>query len=221
MPEVSQITHEDRHRALVDRLAVQVKPARQLRSVGVRRGLWILAEAVVLVGGASHTDNDFLDKLRQPAYASEVVFFAVAAVISTVLALRSAIPGRSLRAIEAAFVILLVVAGTAFVAVAEPVNTVNPLNEFVKAGLRCARETWLFAAPSLLVLWWMVKRGASMNGRLSGLLIGAGALFFSFTIMRIACPIDEPLHILAWHLLPALALISLSTVAGGVWLRFR
>ena len=60
-----------------------------------------------------------------------------------------------------------------------------------------------------------------MSGRLSGLFVGAGALSFSFAIMRVACPIDEPLHLLAWHLLPALALIGLSTLAGGIWLRFR
>jgi hypothetical protein len=38
-------------------------------------------------------------------------------------------------------------------------------------------------------------------------------------MLRLECPIDEPLHILTWHLLPALALIALSTLAGGTWLR--
>jgi hypothetical protein len=36
MPEVSQITHEDHHRALVRRLATEVTPTRRLWSVGVR-----------------------------------------------------------------------------------------------------------------------------------------------------------------------------------------
>jgi hypothetical protein len=100
-------------------------------------------------------------------------------------------------------------------------NTTNPLGDFVRAGLPCARGTWMLAALPLVVLWWMVRRGASMRGGLSGLLVGAGALFFSFAMMRVACPIDEPLHVLTWHLLPALALMALSTLAGSVWLRFR
>jgi hypothetical protein len=162
-----------------------------------------------------------MHKLKQPAYLGEIIFFAGAAVISATLALRSAIPGRPLRAVEAMVVAVLVVAGTAFVTLAEPMNASNSLNQFVRVGLRCAYETWLYAAPQLLALWWMVRRGAPMNGRLSGLSIGAAALFFSFAIMRVACPIDEPLHLLAWHLLPALALIGLSTLAGDVWLRFR
>jgi hypothetical protein len=60
-----------------------------------------------------------------------------------------------------------------------------------------------------------------MSGWLSGLLVGAGALLFSFAVMRISCPIDEPLHLLTWHLLPALLVIALSTAAGAICLRFR
>jgi hypothetical protein len=221
MPEGSQITHEDHHRALVRRLATDFKPRRRLWSVGVRLGLWLLLEVGVLAWVVTHTDNDFIEKLRQPIYAIQILFFAAAAIISATLALRSAIPGRTMRASEATLAAILVLAGAALVTVAEPMNTTNPLGDFVRAGLPCARATWMLAALPLLLLWWMVRRGAPMRGGLSGLFVGAGALFFSFAIMRVGCPIDEPLHILTWHLLPALALTALSTLAGGVWLRFR
>jgi hypothetical protein len=220
MPEASQITHEDHHRALVRRLTNEVKPRRRLWSVGVRLGLWLLLEVGVLAWVITHTDNDFIEKLRQPIYAIEILLFATAAIISATLALRSAIPGRALGASEGTLAAVLVLTGAALVA-AGPMNTTNPLGDFVRAGLPCARGTWMLAALPLLLLWWMVRRGASMRGGLSGLLVGAGALFFSFAMMRIACPIDEPLHVLTWHLLPAVALIALSTLAGGVWLRFR
>lgn len=221
MPEVSQITHEDHHRALVRRLATEVTPTRRLWSVGVRLGIWILLEVGVLAWVIIHTDNDFIKKLRQPVYAFEILCFAAAAIISATLALRSAIPGRALRASEGTFAAVLVLVGAALVAAAEPMNTSNLLGDFVRTGLPCARGTWMLGALPLLLLWWMVRRGASMRGGLSGLLVGAGALFFSFAMMRVACPIDEPLHVLTWHLLPALALIALSTLAGGTWLRFR
>jgi hypothetical protein len=221
MPEAVEITHEDHHRALVRRLATEVKPTRRLWSVGVRLGIWILLEVGVLAWVVTHTDNDFIQKLRQPVYAIEILFFAAAAIISATLALRSAIPGRVLRASEGVLAAVLVLAGAALVTAAKPINTTNPLGDFVRAGLPCARDTWMFAALPLLLLWWMVRRGASMRGGFSGLLVGAGALFFSFAMMRVACPIDEPLHVLTWHLLPALALIALSTLTGGMWLRFR
>jgi hypothetical protein len=51
--------------------------------------------------------------------------------------------------------------------------------------------------------------------------VGAGALLFSFALMRIHCPVDEPLHVIAWHLMPALIAIAASAAVGRWWLRFR
>src|SRR6266849_9926329 len=126
MLEAVEITHEDHHRALVRRLATEVKPTRRLWSVGVRLGIWILLEVGVLAWVVTHTDNDFIQKLRQPVYAIEILFFAAAAIISATLALRSAIPGRVLRASEGVLAAVLVLTGAALVA-AGPMNTTNPL----------------------------------------------------------------------------------------------
>jgi hypothetical protein len=218
---VSQMTHDEHHRALVRRLAAEVKPTRRLWSVGMRLGLWMALEVGVLTWVATHTSNDFMQKLKQPVYAIEIVFFVAAAVISAALALRSAIPGRALRASEATLAAVLVIAGTLFVAVVEPMDPTTPLGGFARVGLPCAYSIGIFTALPLLLLWWMVRRGASMSGGLSGLLAGAGASFYSFAMLRLVCPLDEPLHIVTWHLLPAFALTTLSTVAGGRWLRFR
>jgi hypothetical protein len=169
----------------------------------------------------SHTTNHFTVKLTGPAYVIELVFFAGAAIISAALALKSAIPGRTLGASEATIASALIFAGTIVLTIAQPMDTSNPVSDFVQSGLRCARETVMFGALPWLALWWLLRRGAPMSGWLSRLLVGAGALLFSFAVMRIVCPIDEPLHLLTWHLLPALAIIALSTMAGAVWLRFR
>jgi hypothetical protein len=221
MAEASRVTFEDRHRALVRRFAADLKPARRLLSVGVRVGAWLALEVAVLAWVVTHTNNPFMEKLTHPIYVIEIVFFAGAATILAILALRSAIPGRTLRAGEAALAVSLLAAGTALLILAEPVSTASGLSEFIRLGLRCAYETFVFAALPWVALWWLVKRGAPMHGGLSGLLVGGGALFFSFAMMRIACPIDEPLHVLTWHLLPALALTALSTLAGIAWLNFR
>jgi hypothetical protein len=100
-------------------------------------------------------------------------------------------------------------------------DTANQLGNFTRIGLRCAVSTVMFGALPWLALWWLVGRGAPLSGGLSGLFVGAGSLLFSFAVMRIVCPIDDPLHLLMWHLLPAIAVIGLSTLAGAVWLRFR
>ena len=60
-----------------------------------------------------------------------------------------------------------------------------------------------------------------MRAWTTGLAIGAAAALFSFALMRLKCPNDERLHLLTWHLMPALLIVVLSTLAGALWLRFR
>jgi hypothetical protein len=221
MPEAQDIAHQDHHRALVRRLAAELEPKRRLWPIGARTGLWMALGAVIFAWIGTHTDNPFMEKLTQPAYAFEVFLFAGAALIFAVMALRSAIPGRLLGAREATLASVFVSAGALLLMVGEPIRTTEPLGEFLRIGLPCVYRTSAFAALPWLMLSWLVKRGAPMRGRLSGLLVGAGALSLSLAMMRIACPIDEPLHLLTWHLLPALLLTSLSAIAGTTWLRFR
>ena len=143
----------------------------------------MLLEGGVLAWVVTHTDNDFLHKLRHPVYAIGIVLFAGAAIISAILALRSTIPGRALRADEAVLGATLVLAGMVLLTVGEPMQTRYPVAEFLHLGLRCAYETMVLAATPWLLLWWLVSRGFPTQGRLSGLFVGAGAMFFSFAMM--------------------------------------
>jgi hypothetical protein len=187
----------------------------------MRLMLWAVIEVGILAWVMSHTSNNFVAKLTYPAYAIPIFFFVSAAAICATLALKSAIPGRSVSGKEGAIAMALVVAGTVVLTIAQPIDTTDSLGHFARIGRRCAIDTVMFGTFPWLVLWSLVTRGAPMSGWLSGLLVGAGALLFSFAVMRIGCPIDEPLHLLVWHLSPALAVIALSTLAGVRGLRFR
>jgi hypothetical protein len=116
---------------------------------------------------------------------------------------------------------VLVLGGIAVVVVSQPLGINDRLGEFIKTGIPCAYLTAMLAALPWLVLWWAVKRGAPLRGGISGLWIGAGALFFAFAMMRIACPIDDPLHLITWHFLPTVMWITLSALAGSAWLGLR
>lgn len=220
MAEQSQGAYEERHRELVERLARDLKPVRPLWPVSARLALWLALEALFVLLMIAVTKNDFMLKLAHPVYLLEVTFFAIAGILSAVLALRAAIPGRGVRKSEIAIAAGLVVAGILLL-MSQPVQTGLPLNEFIGAGVRCACNTGIIALVPWLALWWAVRRGAPMNGAAEGALVGGGALLFTFALMRIGCPIDDELHLLTWHLVPALLLIGLSTIAGAMWLRFR
>jgi hypothetical protein len=219
--EAPQMPHAERHRLLVDALAGTVRPVRPLWPVRMRLVLWLLLESIMLLWVATHTGNDFVRKLGHLDYALEVAFFGAAATLAAMMALRVAIPGRSAGPREIALAVVLVLIGTALVAVGEPARTGYPLGEFLHVGIACALQTCILAALPWMALWWAVKRGAPMRGAVAGGLTGAAALLFAFALMRIGCPIDEPLHLVTWHLLPVLVLTTLSAMAGAAWLRFH
>ena len=221
MSGATDIGHQELHRALVSGLASEITPSRALWPVRARLTLWMLIEVSILAWVISHTTNNLVARLAHPAYFIEIVFFGTAAIICAALALKSAIPGRILSAKEVTMAASLAMAGTIVLIMARQIVTSDPLGDFARNGWRCAVSTVLLGALPWLGLWWLVKRGASMSGWLSGLLAGAGALLFSFMVMRIMCPSDEPLHLLIWHLFPALTVIGLSALAGIRWLRFR
>jgi hypothetical protein len=221
MAKSQQMTHEEHHRALVQRLASELKPARRIWPVGMRLALWMVLEIAILVWVLAGHGSALIGRLKQPGYAMEVLSFGLAAVVLSALALRSAIPGRQARTAELTLAGLLVLTGTLLIGLALPMDTSPTLGEFVSVGVQCALRIGLYAALPLAAIWWMVMRGAPMRSGLSGLLAGGGATLFAFAILRFECPIDEPLHIITWHLLPALGLIGLSALAGAKWLKFR
>jgi len=220
MTDAQEISHEERHRALVERLAANLKPVRPLWRVRARLGLWLLLQVAVLGWVASHTPNDFMRKLESTRYLLEVVLFAGTAILAAVIALRSAIPGRPVRISELGGILVLLLAGSGLV-MTQPIRTAYPLSEFVSVGLGCAMWTCLLAAAPWFALWWAVKRGAPMRAWAAGLAVGAAAALFSFAWMRIRCPNDERLHLLIWHRMPVLLIAALSALAGTLWLRFR
>jgi hypothetical protein len=219
--DTSQTIRADRHRILVETLTATLRPVRPLWPVRTRLMLWLLLEALVLLWVATHTGNNFVSKLGHLNYVLEVAFFAGAATLAAMMALRAAIPGRRISPREAAVAVVLMLIGITLVMVGAPVRVGYPLGQFLHVGLGCALETCVLAALPWVALWWAIKRGAPMRGAGAGGLIGAAAMLFSFALMRINCAIDEPLHIVTWHLMPALAVTAFSATAGAVRLRFR
>jgi hypothetical protein len=210
----------EHHRAIVDRIVADLRPVRPRWPVGARLGGWLLLDLAVAAWVVTHTRVAFMTKLRWPGYALELAIFGGAAILAAVLAFRSAIPGRGPRRIEIGVVVILTLGGSLILA-STPARLDYLLSNFVRTGLPCAYTTCLLAAAPWLGLAWVVRRAAPMQGATSGALVGAGALLFSFALMRIDCPVDEPLHLIAWHLMPALIAIAGSTVVGRWWLHFR
>jgi len=217
----SRLDHETRHRALVERLASQLRPVRRLWPVNVRLAVWIALEAAVLLFVIHRTRRtDLAQQIHNPWFLLGVGGFAAAGALCGALALRSAIPGREPRMTELVLLIALT-AASGLVLLHEPLNLNMSIGTFTRQGIPCVFGTLMLAALPLLGLFWAVRRGAPLARGIGGALAGAGAFLFSFSFMRVNCPIDEGLHLFMWHFLPALIGVALSAGAGYLVFRKR
>src|SRR5206468_613923 len=89
---------------------------------------------------------------------------------------------------------------------------------FVARGALCVICILGYSAIPWTVLFVAVRRGAPLDAPLVGVCAGAAALLFAAAAVRIACPIDEALHLLTWHAMPVALGTALSGVAGARWL---
>ena len=214
-----QASHESLHRALVERMAAELRPVRRLWPVPVRLALWIALEGAVLLLLILHgARTDLGEQLRNPWFVLCVSGFGVTGAVSAAFALRAAIPGSDPGAKPLMLLVCLVLA-SAVPLLLVPVDASQPLGSFVERGMPCLVGIAMFAAVPWLALLWAVKRAAPMRRGLEGALIGAGAFLFSFALLRLSCPIEEEMHLLVWHLLPALAGIGLSAWIGVALLK--
>jgi len=209
------------HRELVDRMVLQLTPVRRLWPPATRLACWILLEVGVLLALIYHFHRpDIAQKLRDPWYMLGLASFAGSGTLAASLALRWAVPGEETGTLELLLLTILVTAGTLLL-LHDPADPHVQLAKFIGSGLFCVKWMSIYAAVPWIALLWAARRGAPTARRAEGALIGAAAFMFTFALMRIDCPSDERLHLLTWHLMPALIAVALSAGLGAVLLRRR
>jgi hypothetical protein len=117
-------------------------------------------------------------------------------------------------------VTILLVLGSAAVALVslEPVVTIRSSWGFVASGAQCVICILGYSAIPCTVIFVAVRRGAPLDAPLVGVCAGAAAFLFAAAAVRIACPIDEAVHLLTWHAMPVALGAALSGVAGARWI---
>jgi hypothetical protein len=215
--EINEIRYDNLFKQIIERF----EPAKRLWPVRSRLLLWLALESAILtfvVCGAPR--SDLLLKLRNLQYLFELIALITLGALGAALSLRTAIPGREVAANE-----LKLTSAVALISVLlvfrEPVASEIRLVPFLITGLRCVGCTAFLAALPWSCLFWAVRRGMPLLAGQSGALIGVAAFSFAFAATRLGCPIDDSIHLLAWHLLPVAAGTALSMLIGITWLRRR
>jgi hypothetical protein len=209
------------HDALVDRLVADARPVRPLWSPHVRLAVWVALQSLTFLFAVTFgLRHDLGDHLREPFFLLELALFVAAGAMAAAMALRAAVPGMASAPLEVAFFVILASAAVVVGSLEAGATTVWGWG-FVARGVQCVGSILAFTALPWITLFVAVRRGAVLDCRVAGVYAGAAAFLFAGAAVRLACPIDEKLHVLAWHTTTIAIGIALSAVAGARWLERR
>ncbi len=210
------MTHPQANDTVLARLVADLRPVRPLH---LRRRLlgWLFLQGLILAVVASQALRpDIAAALHGPAFVIELAVLLSAGGVSAWLAVRTAFPARSpsWRLVGAA----LALAGVGLILFAAHSRGPDmPAGAFA-AGARCLTMTVTLAALPWLVLVALLVRGAPVAPARAGALAGAASLLFAAAGARVACALDDPVHLMVWHGLPVVLGVGLSGVLGAAWL---
>lgn len=85
---------------------------------------------------------------------------------------------------------------------------------FMARGLHCLVGGLLLAAPASLVFASLIRRGAPLNMRLTGTVVGAISGWLGLTALQFTCDLQNISHLLVWHGSVVLLAALIGTVLG-------
>lgn len=184
----------------------------------LRRATWLAAAAalaltVALLLATLGVRPDFAGALATLPVAAKLVFGASIAAIALVLFQRSLRPGlRPGRLLPLLAIPVLLVAGWALLALAAaPADQWGALT-FGRHWRSCLVNVPLYAALPLLVLFLLARRGAPVDGRLTGACAGFAAGGLAALAYALHCPDDTIPFLAVWYTLA----IALTAAFGAI-----
>ena len=206
------------HDALVRRLTSDLRPVPHIWPPPARLAAWLLlALAVLALAAGAGLRHDLGAQLHRPLYLFQIAALLAAGALAAATGFRAAVPGYGGERWRAGLVLALALLGAALL-LGEPGTSPVAPAVFLVTGVRCALSIAMFGLLPWVALFVAIGRAAPLDGRAVGRYAGAAAFLVGAAAVRLACPIDGPLHLLTSHVTPVLLWTSLSAVAGASWL---
>jgi len=217
------ITSRDSLRdGLIDRLSNTPLTRAPLMPAQRRGSLWLalsLTFVVIACGLLAPYRNGFFGQLLEsPRYFTETLLGIIAVLSTGFFAFQSMIPGGARSklnltiglAAAAGFVLLLVYG------LFDP--AITPSMDGKRAT--CVYEAFFYGLLPGIAAVWLGRRAYALQPVTTSIAIGLSASLPGAIIMQVGCMYD-PSHDLKFHVIPALLMGALLTLAGVVWLRIK
>jgi hypothetical protein len=90
------------------------------------------------------------------------------------------------------------------------------LAHFVHEGIPCLRAGLLIAAPTALVVTWILRRGFVMEWTTTGITAGVLAGLAGLGMLELHCPNRKAIHVIVWHVAVVVCSGLLGWIAGKI-----
>lgn len=207
----------NKHGTLISNLSKGLAPVSPPPNINRLAITWFLLSAIYVVA-VTHLfgpirPGAFSQLATEPRFLLETLLGVAAILWTSLLAFRSAVPGTLTKQFAVFGMILMTFWLAQYV-----IGFVSPALEPSRLGKRnyCYFETLFYALPVILTGLFFVRRLYSLRPVRTAMSVGLVAGMLPALYMQLAC-MYEPLHILAFHILPGLLMVGVGAAIATRW----
>jgi hypothetical protein len=202
---------------LIADLSRDLPPVRRAPNINRLATAWFGLGAVFVVSATwlagPARPGAFAQLLTEPRFLLETLLGAVAVAWTSLLAFRGAVPAALTRRFAlAGFALTLAWLAQYVFGLADP--ALEP-SELGKRGF-CSLEVVAYSTPLILIALFLVRRLYPLSFVRTALSVGLAAGLMPALYMQLAC-MYEPVHILAFHVLPGLLMALAAAAIALAW----
>lgn len=210
---------------LIDKLSAELKPVKPLLSplrltaIFSIMGLILVALSFLVMSRRS----DLQDQFSNPVFLADITFSFLLAVFALALSAHLSRPGQQNRVKKMSTV---TIATLVAVLVYDGFRVAQLSQGQIHLGLNLSGLDCFFAVLGYAVILGValiavLRKGASMNPKLSGLVVATACVSFGNVAIAFFCGSENGMHILVWHFVaPMIAALGCGLVAGRYLLRW-
>lgn len=206
---------------LIAQLVTDLRPVRRLVSPASRAAIWLAVALVGVLIGLMYFGmrRDIFEASRSVAFLVRVALLAATLWLAILTCLRLSVPGADPRA-WARWWPIVAIGGVLAVGAGELAYALllGDAGSPFRSG-PCVRKVAVAGTIPAVAAIVMIRQGAALEPQWTSMLglLAAGAA--GALTAELACPIDEPMHMFVWHLVPAV-MVALAGLGGGeLWAR--
>lgn len=203
---------------LIERLVAEAQPVRPLAGPAQRAAWWTAAAIAVAGLGVLYFGprRDVAEMWSSPMLLARLALLGVTLWLAVTTAFRLSVPGGEARAWARWWPLVALGAVVAL-------STAEVLSGAVTGAIGSPMRSWMCVRkvafvgmlPAILAIA-LIQRAAPIEPRWAALLgmVAAGAA--GAMTSEISCPIQAPLHVLLWHVLPVAVFGMVGAAVGGL-----